>query len=123
MRSGGANVTTQHIEDLSLCGLFLMEVAKKVDKEFAAHNSTAHTVTDAQKDITKLSNLLLEQEVVLEKQRASPAFSDPTDIGLDKLCNTTWVRDTLDRVDTEDLEGEDRDHGTVDVNYELSHVA
>ena len=123
MRSGGANVTTQHIEDLSLCGLFLMEVAKKVDKEFAAYRSTAHTTTDARKEIDKLSNLLLEHEVSTEKdQRVSPAFSDPTDIGLDKLCNTSWIRDTLDRVDTDDLEGEDREQGTVDANYELSDV-
>ena len=123
MRSGGANVTHKHIEDLSLCGLFLMEVAKKVDREFGAHRSTAHTPSDAYKDITKLTNLLLEKQVVVETdERTSPGFMDPTGTGLDKLCNTSWIRETLDRVGTEDLEGEDRNNGTLESNYELSHV-
>ena len=58
MRAGGANVTPQHIEDLSLCGLFLMQVAKKIDMEFGAHRTTAHTTLDAFKDIDKLSRHL-----------------------------------------------------------------
>lgn len=124
MRSGGANVTSQHIEDLSLCGLFLMEVAKKIDCEFVAHRTTAHTTLDAYKDITKIAHYLKEKGVVQEsKERNSPAFIDPTDAGLDKLCNSTWISDTLDRVETGDLEKEEMEnHGTVDANYELSDV-
>ena len=125
MRSSGANVTTRHIEDISLCGMFLMGVAKKIDKAYCAHRSTAHTTTDADRDIRKLAHLLLESGVVNEqKDRVSPAaaVTDPAVTGLDRIHNTTWIRDTLDRVETDDLEGE-RDHGTVDENYELSLAA
>lgn len=115
---------TCHIEDLSLCGLFMMDISKKIGREFAAHRTTAHTTLDACKDITKLSNHLLEKGVVQQrKERNSPAFVDPTDAGLDKLCNSTWIRDTLDRVEVEDLEREEReDYDALDLNYELSHV-
>lgn len=125
MRSSGANVTTKHIEDISLCGMFLMGVARNIDRTYHAHRSTAHTTTDARRDIKKLANLLLESEVAKEqKERASQAaaITDPVVAGLDRLHNTTWIRDTLDRVETEDLEGE-KEHGTVDENYELSLAA
>lgn len=39
MRAGGSNITPQHIEDLSLCGLFLMDVTKKVDDEYQVHHT------------------------------------------------------------------------------------
>lgn len=124
MRSGGSNLTPQHMEDLSLCGLFLMEVAKKVDREFGALQTSSHTTHDAYKDITKLLNYLTEKKVGEQiKERNSPIFLDPTDVGLNKMCNSTWIRDTLDRADTEDLEREvSEDHGTIDMNYELCDV-
>ena len=34
LRSSGANATEKHIENVSLCGMFLMEAAHKVDSEF-----------------------------------------------------------------------------------------
>lgn len=125
MRSGGANITSQHIEDLSLCGLFLMEVARRIDSEFGVHRTSSHTTLDANEDITKLSNYLMEKKVVQKSEhRNSPMFADPTNVGLEKLCNSTWIRDTLERVETEDLEREDPVDNTItiDANYELSHV-
>ena len=34
MRASGANETQKHVEDVSLCALFLMDVAKRVDRMF-----------------------------------------------------------------------------------------
>ena len=34
LRSSGANATQKHIEEVSLCSLFLMEAAKKADRTF-----------------------------------------------------------------------------------------
>ena len=34
LRSSGANVTTAHITEVSLAALFLLEAAKKTDREF-----------------------------------------------------------------------------------------
>lgn len=125
MRAGGANVTPQHITDISLCGLFLMDVAKKIDHEFGAHRSASHTTLDAYKDISKLAQHLLEKGVVHTDNSlrldSQVAFSDPTESGLDKLCNTTWIKDTLKKVETDDLL-EREEMGTVDASYELSDV-
>ena len=67
----GSNNKQQHIEDLSLCGLFLMEAAKKVDKEFEAHCTSQHYVVDAYNDITKLCTSLMEKK---GDERNSPAY-------------------------------------------------
>ena len=124
MRAGGANNTPQHTEDLSLCGLFFMEVSKKIDKEFGAHRSYAHTTLDAYRDISKMVEKLLGNKVVERKKRDSPVFMDPTNAGLEKLCNSSWLRDTLDRVDTDNLETEhlEREEAQLDPTYELHHV-
>ena len=66
MRSGGSNNKPDHIEDISLCGLFLMEVAKKVDIEFGAHCTSSHTTADASTDISKIADYLMESEVIIE---------------------------------------------------------
>ena len=47
MWASGGNLTDSHTEELSLCALFLMLAAKKVDKEFSCHQSSAHTVRKA----------------------------------------------------------------------------
>ena len=61
MRAGGSNITPTHAEDLSLCGLFLMDVTKTIDQEFGVHHSTSHTTTDATNDIKKLAKHLVER--------------------------------------------------------------
>jgi hypothetical protein len=94
MRSGGSNIKPKHAEEISLSGLFLMEVTKTVDHEFGVHHTTSHTTRDAKTDITKLANNLMES-ALCGNQRNSPPFSDPTIIGLNKLCNTSWLKDTL----------------------------
>ena len=123
LRGGGSNITPQHIEDLSLCGLFFMEVVKQIDHQFEAHHTSAHTTLSACKDINKLACYLTDKGVVhCDEKRDSPSFVNPTDAGLSKLCNTSWITDTLNRVETDDnLEREDV-YGIIDGNYELGDV-
>ena len=46
MRASGGNLTDTHIEELSLCALFLMSAANKVDQELGCHHdqSTTHSI-------------------------------------------------------------------------------
>ena len=52
-----------HMLKMYLYALFLMEAAKATDKEFEAHRTTAHTISDANKDILKISTQLLMNSV------------------------------------------------------------
>ena len=123
MRAGGGNITSTHAEEISLCALFLMDASKKVDRDFNVHRSTAHTVRDAEKDIRRLTRTLLDSKVTSEDSgRNSPSFTDPTTIGHKKIGTTTWVRDTLEKSSSDDLEVEDSDEQLMDLNYELLDV-
>ena len=114
-------MTDSHIEELSLCALFLMSAAKKVDKEFSCHQSSAHAMREAGRDITKMANLLLEKSVTsFVTNRTTPAFADPTEKGLKKLCNTEWVHETLARnLTEEDMEEEEH---IIDLDYDIADV-
>ena len=70
----------QHIEDVSLCGLFLLDAAKKADELFGVHKpSTRHTVRDAQGDITKLCSYLIDNKASKEdlSRTSILTFDDP----------------------------------------------
>ena len=114
-------MTDSHIEELSLCALFLMSAAKKVDKEFSYHQSSVHAVREAGRDVTKMANILLEKSVTsFVTSRTTPAFKDPTEKGLKKLCNTEWVHETLARsMSEEDMEEEEH---VIDLDYDLADV-
>ena len=117
MRAGGSNITTKHTEEISLSGLFLMEVTKKIDQEFGVHHSTKHTTTDAWNDVKTIANHLIENS------GDSPSFRDPTISGLEKMFNSTWIQNTLNRTElfeesTEEMDSTNR--GTVDTLYELT---
>ena len=43
-----------------MCALFLMEAAKKTDREFGCSHSSGHSVTDAERDVKKLAKHLME---------------------------------------------------------------
>ena len=89
-------MTAKHVEDVSMCALFLMQAAKKADREFGCYQSGQHTSRDANKDITKMSGHLLRAKAASEQeQRREPGFIDPTNAGLNTLCNTDWVKTTL----------------------------
>lgn len=120
LRGSGGNLTHGHIEDVSLAALFLLEATKKTDIAFGALNkSTGHTVRDANRDINKICNHLIEKAVTKEdKDRDTPAFVDPIEVDWKKMCTTTWIQDTLARSQTEDLQPE-REHDELDIDYEL----
>lgn len=81
-----------HIEELSLCTLFLTSASKKVDKEFCCHQSSAHTVREAASNINKMAKILVEKSATsFLNEHNSLTFEDPTEQGMKKLCNTEWV--------------------------------
>lgn len=125
LKSCGGNLTQKHAEEVSLCALFLMEALKKTDREFKCTQTTAHTTKDACKDIELLTAHLLEHKVTsISSERTEPAFEDPTETGMKKICNTSWVKDTLSKLPAEEEEDYSLTRNILgDLDYELSDVA
>ena len=119
LRSSGANVTTAHITEVSLAALFLLEAAKKTDREFGVTTqSQRHTVRDAAVDVQKIVQHLLEKSVTTETQgRHSPKFIHPTNAGWVKMSSPNWLAAVLS---SSLLEDEYRPRGEVE--YELSNI-
>ena len=85
MKRSGSNLTQQHAEDLSLCSLFLMETSKRIAHEFGACCSQQGML----KGYHQCGYYFLKKKVAHEiPERTSIGFKDPTDDGLDKMCNT-----------------------------------
>ena len=126
LRSGGGHLTTKHVEEVSLSALFLMEAARKTDRAFKVRSpSTTHTVRDSDRDVLKVSMHLAERKVhTFDKDRSTPAFVDPTEIGWKKVSTTTWLKDVLSRsLDLEaNLEEDQNVNQEVDLYYELADV-
>ena len=57
-----------------------------------------------------------------DSKRDSPNFVDPTNAGLNKLCNTSWISDTLNKVEPDENLEREEVHGIMDSNYELCDV-
>ena len=56
LQASGSNVTPEHIEEVSLSSLFLLEAAKKMDREFGVTPmSQMHTVREANSDKRKVA--------------------------------------------------------------------
>ena len=55
--------------------------------------------------------------------RNAPAFEEPTQKGLQKMCNTSWIQDTLSKTAAldDDLEVND-DNVEINLDYELADV-
>jgi hypothetical protein len=56
-----------------------------------------------------LINLVTNSVACAVQNRTSPAFEDPTDDGLAKMCNTAWVTDILAKVDSPQTDDENLD--------------
>ena len=85
----------------------------------------AHTIRDANKDISKMMKVLEKSVSSLVSERNSPTFEDPTEKGLKKLCDMKWVQETLARNPLEEDTGslqEVHDTMSVDLDYELSNI-
>ena len=126
------------MENISLCGLHLLKVMKKVDKQFHAVNTTRHSVKDAHSDISKMATYILDSgaststNVTAATQAGSSgtctttvsnemeSFVDPLIKGMQKI-RSGWLRDFLTRDDMEsEIESEDGDILTTDeINFEL----
>lgn len=124
LHSSGANRTDQHIIDVSMCALFLLEAAKKCDAVFGVPTqSTAHTVRESKADIKKMQQQLLEKKVTSEDlNRTGTRFVDPTVSGLDTLTKGEWLKKQLHSI-PENLHSDQQSRDELDnIDYELSDV-
>ena len=127
LRSSGANLTEQHMVNVSLCSPFLLQVAKQADHVLQTpHRSTHHTIRDSSEDISKMVTCLLKESVTSEVgQRTGWKFEDPYLRGTQKIGMGT-VEKYINRTD-EDLdqheETEEADaENVVDLDYELANI-
>lgn len=128
LKSSGANCTTKHMEDISMCGLFLLDTAKRADQEFGTpYRSSHHTVRSAENDIKTMTIHLLEEKVTKEcKDRVRIKFDEPIELGMQKVVDG-WLQSYLKSSRSEsctddhepDSESFDED---VDLDYELYTV-
>ena len=120
MRSSGANITQKHLEDVSMCGLFLLEVCKKVDRMFGAECSGAHTIRDAEGDINRIATYLRAEKVTKEvKDREGWDFTNPHTLGYAKVAEGKLDAYLHEEEDNSD-DTEQDPQGEMDINYELS---
>ncbi len=124
MQAAGANGSEKHVEDISLCGLFLLEAAKRADKAFQVPpGSTQHTIRDASNDVTAMVTNLLSTGAVEERDRTGPPFQEPFARGMEEKASKGWIESLLTsgQVDDDDIEHDLQD-GQVSIDYELFHT-
>ena len=114
-------LTVKHVEDVSMCVLFLLEAAKKTDRAFrATSQTTAHTVRSSCRDIHIMVQHLQDQKVTERiTGRHTPVFTDPAEQGWQKLSTMSWLQDRLSSMHHQDEEEETLEMGEVDFDYEL----
>ena len=118
------------MEDISLCGLHLLKVMKKVDHEFHADN-TRHSVKDAHLDIMTMATYILEStnssnttDETSSTTSVSVSFADPLIKGMQKI-QSGWLRFFIIQGDLkvtiiDEIEPEDQNILTADeMNFEL----
>ena len=93
LRSSGVNCTEKHMEELSMCALLLLDVAKRSDHEFGTpYHSSRHTTRSADDDIKKMVKYLIEEKVTQQSEDgAKISFKDPLVIGMQKLVDW-WLK-------------------------------
>ena len=93
VQSAGANATRKHIEEISLCGMFLMEAGKKADQAFnVALPSTQHTVRDGTDDIPTMMQDLLSQKTIVEKNLSGSVLQTR---GMEDKAAKGWIEGVL----------------------------
>ena len=96
VQAAGANATKKHIEEISLCGMFLLEAGKKADQTFnVPPASTSHTVRDATEDILTMTRDLLVRAAVEDTDRLGSPFIDPTTRGMEDKAAKGWIESIL----------------------------
>ena len=119
LRSSGVNCTEKHMEELSMCALLLLDVAKRSDHEFVTpYRSSRHTTGSADDDIKKMVKYLIEEKVTKESDDgAKISFKDPLVIGMQKVVSG-WLKKFL--VSSEhDENTEDEPNNEIELSYEL----
>lgn len=109
------------MEDLSLCSLFLLDVAKKIDYQVdTPYQSGHHTVKDDSKDILNMATY------ILEAMREIP-FEDPVTKGMERI-QAGWLRDFFKKLGSSecDVSHDDSESEQIiesnDIDYELYFV-
>lgn len=73
-----------------------MEASNKADNAFLSLNSHSHTTSDSGVDMHSMVTHLLACKVGCKVQgRSEFSFSDPTEQGLKKMCNTGWISEIM----------------------------
>ena len=125
LRSAGSNLTDKHIRDVSMSVLFLLNAAKKSDEVFGTSpQQSKHTTRDSAKDVEKMVTYMKEKTVSYEVEgRTGVIFNDPIEKGWNKIYNTPWIKDTLNRTTVVSNDGAVQDNeGDVDYSYELLDI-
>jgi len=120
MKASGSNLTKAHMVDVSLCGLFLLDAAWKVDVALKTpFHSGHHTTSNPSQDIQRMTTYLLEEKVTCDAQHKGPKFDCPQQKGSNKM-GEAFVRyvqgDDDDDDNTENISDEE---DIVDIDYEL----
>lgn len=85
------------MEQVSLAALFLLQAAKKANKELSVVQTTSHSVRNAHADIQNMASHLAENTVTsMKPQRQSPPFKDLTDSGWEKM-STGWLQEVMQK--------------------------
>ena len=108
------------MEELSVCALLLLGVAKRSDHEFGTpYHSSHHTTRSADDDIKKMVKYLIEEKVTQQSEDgAKISFKDPLVIGMQKLVDG-WLKKFLVSSQELDANTEDELYNEVELNYEL----
>ena len=126
MRSSGANATKKHLEEVSLCAMFLLTFAKRVDRMLGVSQSVAHSIRDSTSDIKKMVSYLQSEGVTKEilqpdQQQQSFSFEDPSIAGMHKV--SAGKLDPYLQGEIEMNPEEIGDDHLVDIDYELYDVS
>ena len=108
---------------MSLCGLFLLDTAKRVDHEFQVPvRSSRHTERDAHSDILKMACHLVEEKVARDRERESGDFVNPFNKGAEKIASG-YIDNYLKRTEIDNIEhtqdSDSNQRGELDSIYEL----
>lgn len=129
LKASGANCTQKHMEEVSMCGLFLLEAAKKADQEFLIPSTSSHhTIRSSEEDIKKMTKHLMEEKVPQEvvDRSVQIEFEEPIELGMKKIVEG-WLRNYLQSSGPEYFDDQDTETGTptqdddpfTELNYEL----
>ena len=110
------------MEDISLSALFLMDVAKRVDKMFGVTQSVTHTSRDAKKDIKKMVLHLLSEKITTEvTSRQSHIRFEDSSVAGSRIIAGGYIDKYL-KGEVEDIVSDSDDgvcENIIDPNYEL----